>query len=96
MDKTTLAALQATLLAYLDGQRPEEILSDYPSLTLEEIFATLTYHQHCREQVDAYLKAHREYCEEARQRFHADPPPGVRRFLERVGRLPSEELARTR
>ena len=40
---------------YLDGYSPEEIAANLPSLTLEEIHATITYYLHNRPQSNAYL-----------------------------------------
>lgn len=41
---------------YLQGSTPEQILEHFPSLTLEQIYATLTYYLHNREKVDFYLE----------------------------------------
>ena len=41
---------------YLEGQDPEQILWTFPTLSLEEIHATITYYWHNRAEVDAYLE----------------------------------------
>jgi uncharacterized protein (DUF433 family) len=41
---------------YLEGFTPEEIQANLPTLSLEEIHATITYYLHQRSQVDLYLK----------------------------------------
>jgi uncharacterized protein (DUF433 family) len=40
---------------YNSGYSPEQIALEFPSLTLEQIHATITYYWHNREEVDAYL-----------------------------------------
>ena len=44
------------LFYFLDGYNPEEIQAVYPDLSLEEIYATITYYLHNRAEVDAYLR----------------------------------------
>src|SRR5438477_12297181 len=50
-------AIDNVLEFYNQGVPAEEIVeTHYPSLTLEEVFATLTYYLHNREAVDAYIR----------------------------------------
>ena len=44
------------LTLYLEGLDPEQIQWTYPTLSLEEIHATITYYWHSRNEVDAYLE----------------------------------------
>ncbi len=44
------------LILYLEGQDPEQIQWTFPTLSLEEIHATITYYWHNRTEVDAYLE----------------------------------------
>ncbi|CUS05838.1 conserved protein of unknown function [Candidatus Promineifilum breve] len=44
------------LTLYLEGQDPEQIQWTFPTLSLEEIHATITYYWHNRTEVDAYLE----------------------------------------
>jgi uncharacterized protein (DUF433 family) len=39
------------------GQSPDEIVSDYPSLTLSDVYAALAYYFDHKEQIDADIKA---------------------------------------
>ena len=43
------------LFYFLEGYSPEEILSIYPDLTLEKIYATITYYFQNQKEIDAYL-----------------------------------------
>ncbi len=40
---------------YREGYTAEEIAAQFDSLTLEQIYATITYYLHHRAEVDAYL-----------------------------------------
>lgn len=40
---------------YLEGYSPEEIAANLPTLSLEQIYATITYYLHSRPEIDAYL-----------------------------------------
>jgi uncharacterized protein (DUF433 family) len=39
-----------------NGRTPDEIIQRYPSLTLEQVYATITYYLHNEPQVRAYLE----------------------------------------
>ncbi len=68
------------LYYYLDGYTPEEIAAQLPTLTLEEIHATITYYLHNRAEVDAYLTRLEAWREERYQEWAADPPAVVERL----------------
>lgn len=40
---------------YLEGYSPEEIQAALPTLTLEQIYATITYYLHNQAEMDSYL-----------------------------------------
>lgn len=68
------------LYYYLDGYTPEEIAAQLPTLSLEEIHATITYYLHNRAEVDAYLARLAAWREEQYQQWAANPPPIVQRL----------------
>ena len=39
---------------YLQGLKPEQIQDHFPSLNLEQIYATITYYLYNKEKIDAY------------------------------------------
>jgi uncharacterized protein (DUF433 family) len=41
---------------YLQGSTPEQILEHFPSLTLEQVYATLTYYLHNKDEVEQYME----------------------------------------
>ena len=65
---------------YLDGYSPEEIAANLPSLTLEEIHATITYYLHYRPQITAYLSRLAAWREARYQEWAANPSPLVERL----------------
>ena len=78
--KGTRVGIETVLGDYLDGASPEEIAARYRTLTLEQIYATLTYYWHNQAQVDAYLTRLREYSDAAYQRQRQYPIPAIARL----------------
>jgi len=58
----------------------EEIVASYPSVTLEQVYATILYYLHNREQVDAYLEEWLEWGRRMREEQDRNPPPVVVRL----------------
>lgn len=67
---------------YLNGYSPNEIAANFPGLSLEKIYATLTYYYHKRSEIDAYLLRLRRWKEEEYQKWHANPSPMALRIRE--------------
>jgi uncharacterized protein (DUF433 family) len=76
--KGTRIGIETVLYDYLHrGQSPEDIAARYRSVTLEQVYATITYYLHHRETVDAYLEdwlAHGRQMQAAQQQ---NPPPVI-------------------
>ncbi len=68
------------LYYYLEGYTPEEIAANLPSLSLEEIHATITYYLRNRSEMDAYLARLAEWREQRYREWAANPPPVVQRL----------------
>jgi uncharacterized protein (DUF433 family) len=62
------------------ARRPEEIAADYPTVSLEQVYATVLYYLHNREAVSSYLAAYLEYCERVRREAAEDRSPGIERL----------------
>jgi uncharacterized protein (DUF433 family) len=62
------------------GHSPEAIAARYPSLTLEQVYATITYYLHNREAVERYLADWLEHGRRMREAQDRDPPPVVARL----------------
>ena len=78
--KGTRVGIETVLDDYLEGASPEEIAARYHSLSLEQIYATITYYLHNRAQVDAYLEAWRQYTDQAWQEQERNPSEVVKRL----------------
>jgi len=76
----TRIGIETILDDYLDGISPEEISVRYRSLTLEQVYATITYYLRNRGKVDAYLDAWRKYSEEARREQERNPSEVIKRL----------------
>ena len=42
--------------AFHDGQSPEQIVHDYATLTLEEVYGVIAYYLHNKSEVDRYVR----------------------------------------
>ncbi len=79
--KGTRVGIETVLFDYLElGLSPEEIANRYPTLTLEQVYATITYYWANKEKLDAYLEACRKHEEEARRAQELNPPEAVKRL----------------
>lgn len=80
--KGTRVGIETVLEDYLNASSPEEIAVRYPTLTLEQVYATITYYLHHQQEIDRYLERWRNYAEEAWQQQEQHPSPGVKRLRE--------------
>lgn len=88
----TRVPLETVVRAFHLGATPEEIVQDYPSLTLAQVYAVLAYYLWHRETVDAYV-ATRTAASDAVQVAHEAQfdPTGIRaRLLARKTRAERE------
>lgn len=80
--KGSRIGIEIILWNYLEeALTAEQIAEDYPSLSREQIHATLTYYWRNKDQIDAYLRAveadlDARYVEQAR-----NPSPAVARLM---------------
>lgn len=65
---------------YLEGYSPEEILANFPSLSLEKIHATITYYLHNRTRIDAYLLRLTLLSQQRYEEWNVNPSPIVQRL----------------
>lgn len=56
----TRVSLDSVVIAFEQGATPEQIVQDYDSLTLGQVYATIAYYLHNRAEVDSYLIARSE------------------------------------
>lgn len=81
---------------YLQGCTPEQIQEHFPTLILEQIYATITYYLHNKDEVNAYLERLNTWREHHYQEsLTKEPAPVLARIRalkaqpekEQVGRL---------
>jgi uncharacterized protein (DUF433 family) len=84
--KGTRVGIETVLDDYLRGASPEEIVTRYRTLTLEQVYAAITYYLHKQEEIDKYLERWRAYTEAAWQEQQRNPPEFVRELRERIQR----------
>ena len=65
---------------YLKGYTPEEIAANLPSLSLEQIHATITYYLHNRADIEAYLSRLATWRKQRYQESLANPSPLVQQL----------------
>ena len=62
----TRVTLLSVINAYQQGASPEEIVQDFPSLSLAESYTTIAYYLQHRDEIDSYLNGIREQAEQRR------------------------------
>jgi uncharacterized protein (DUF433 family) len=79
--KGSRVGIESVLYDYIyREQTPEAIVRRFPTLTLDEIYATILYYLRNRDKVEAYLKDWLEWGERVRAEQARNPPPVVVRL----------------
>jgi uncharacterized protein (DUF433 family) len=83
----TRVTLDTVVEAFLEGATAEEIVQQYPSLELADVYSVISYYLKRRSEVDEYLKTRTAEAQEVRhQNESRHDPTGVRaRLLARRG-----------
>ena len=94
----TRVRLDTVVRAFNEGASAEEILQQYPSLALADIYATISYYLQHRSSVDDYLKERQQEHDRVRQLNESrSDPAGLReRLLKRdrlINAITSEQFA---
>lgn len=72
--KGTRVGIETILYDFIHRQRsPEAIAQAYPSLTLEQVYATILYYLHNKEAISKYLADWMEWGREVRKRQGMNP-----------------------
>lgn len=75
----TRVTLDTVVLAFKDGATAEEIVQQYPSLRLADVYAVIGYYLRHREDVEAYLRQRgQESTKVRRENERRSDPQGVR------------------
>ncbi|MEA5554594.1 DUF433 domain-containing protein [Anabaena cylindrica UHCC 0172] len=87
--KDTRIGIETVLYDYIYRSRtPEEIAKTYPSLSLEQVYATVLYYLHNKQQVSEYLTNWLEWGNKMREEQKLNPPP----VSEKLRQLRAERL----
>ncbi len=78
----TRVRLETVVYAFNEGYTAEEIVSQYPSLTLSDVYAVIAYYLGNRPSVDEYIA---ERAEEAQKiRHEIESKPGYQAFRQQL------------
>ena len=78
----TRVTLDTVVGAFVDGATPEEIVYQYPSLQLGDVYAVVGYYLHHRDEVEAYLKRREEQAQVVKLENESKfSPTGIRERL---------------
>jgi len=82
--KGTRIGIETVVRDYLQGASPEEIVLHYPTLSLEQVHATITYYLANRDKVGLYMARVRQLQEEAWLEQERHPSEFVQSLRERL------------
>ncbi|MCI0390138.1 MAG: DUF433 domain-containing protein [Acidobacteria bacterium] len=68
----TRVSLDSVVINWLNGESPEGIVDNFPSLTLEQVYGALAFYLANREEIDEYLRQGDLEFEKMRQRSWED------------------------
>src|SRR5258708_5033648 len=63
----TRVSLDSVMIAFNQGATPEQIIQDYDTLELSEVYAAISYYLQHREEVDGYLATRAKQNDELRK-----------------------------
>ena len=75
-------SLDSVVYGFLDGDSPETIRDNFPTLSLEQIYGAIAYYLGNQAEVNGYLKAKKALYDEAR-RSQTHVSSGLRTRIER-------------
>ena len=67
----TRVTLDTVIIAFKEGATAEEIVSQYPSLLLADVYAVIGYYLQQQPEVEAYLSQRKQVAQEVRQQNEA-------------------------
>ena len=69
----TRVTLDTVISAYNGGAAAEQIVQQFETLTLPDVYAVIAYYLRHTDEVDAYLRARRQQANEVRREIESDP-----------------------
>lgn len=78
----TRVSLDSVIFAFKEGATPEEIVQQYSSLNLADIYAVIGYYLQHRDEIEAYFQARRTQRDDIRREVETRfDPHGIRARL---------------
>lgn len=75
----TRVSLDSVIFAFNDGATPEEIVQQYPTLNLADVYAVITHYLQHRSEVEEYLDRRRAQQRELKKEIETRfDPQGIR------------------
>ena len=65
--------IDTVVYAFRDGRTPDDIVRNYPTLSVRDVDTVISYYHRHKEAVDAYLRAWEEHEDAVRNVVEADP-----------------------
>ena len=78
----TRVLLELVIGNYVRGASPEEIIDDFPTLELADVYAVIAYYLRHKAEIDAYMEQVEADAEESRKLIESQP--GYAEFIQRV------------
>lgn len=69
----TRVTLDVLLAQFQSGATPEEIASEFTTLSLTDVYATISYYLQNRQEIDAYLSRRAEKAQVIRKQIESQP-----------------------
>lgn len=70
---STRVLLDLVVHAFNEGQTPEEIVIQYPTLKLSEVYSTIAYYLENQVEIDTYVAQRAQEAEQLWERIESDP-----------------------
>ncbi len=77
----TRVLLDLVIYSYRQGNTPETIIDQYPTLTLDDVYLSLGYYLRHRDEIDSYLSEQEADVERIRQQDLVNHPPKLTREI---------------
>ncbi len=79
--KNSRIGIESVLYDYVyRNQTAEQITENFPSLQIEQVYATILYYLNNREKIEKYLLDWLSFSRETREKQNQNPPPVVLRL----------------
>jgi uncharacterized protein (DUF433 family) len=76
----TRISIDSVVIAFQQGQSAEEIQRNFPALSLEQVYGTITYYLGHRQEIEQYVRQQGAKWEELRAENEQNPSPAVQRL----------------